>query len=245
MTAVRRLVGLAYSPWTVRTRWALEHHRVEYRYSEYLPIFGEPALRMATRRFRGKLTVPVLIDGRTVVGDSLDIARHAESLGSGDGLFGDLEHARHWTTVSERIASAGRLRTTTLVSTNREAKRDSLPKGLGWALPAADLGVRYLTKKYGLDTGSVEQAEEEIGAALEVVAEALDGDYLGDGFSYADMAVATAFQFVDPVDNRYIRLGPHSAACWRVPQLAERFRGLMDWRDRLFANHRRPADSAS
>lgn len=233
-----RLVGLGYSPWTVRARWALKHHGIAHRYSEYLPIFGEPALRLATRRFRGKLTVPVLIDGRTVVGDSFDIARHADRLGSAPSLFPDVDEARHWNDVAEQIAAAGRTRTTTLVSGDRDAKRDSLPGGLRWALPVADIGVRYLVKKYSLDATALGEAEAQMEAALTTISAALDGDHLvGDQLSYADLAVATAFQFVDPVDPKYIFLGEHSSPCWRTPHLAERFQPLMAWRDRLFAAH--------
>ncbi len=234
----RRLIGLSYSPWTVRARWALDHHQVLYRYVEYLPVFGTPVLRAATRRWRGKLTVPMLTDGRTVLGDSFDIAQHAESLGRGAPLIPDLGTAAHWNAVADRIGAAGRTRTTTLVAGDRAAKKDSLPKGLGWALPLADVGVSYLTRKYALDQQSVAEAERQMADAMQIVSEGLTGDYLGDSFGYADIAVACAFQFIDPVDPRHVYLGEHSTRCWRFPDLADRYRPLMEWRDRLFDEHR-------
>jgi len=222
----------------VRARWALDHHGVAYGWSEYLPIFGEPALRLATRRLRGRLTVPVLIEGRRVIDDSFEIARHAETLGGGPPLMADKGAAAHWNAVADRISDGGRLRTTALVSRSREAKRDSLPKGLAWALPVADLGVAYLTRKYDLGAASIEQAQSQMADACQLVSDALAGDYLGAHFGYADIAIACALQFIDPVDGRYIRLGEHAAACWRTPALADRFRHLLDWRDRVFAEHR-------
>lgn len=234
----RRLVGLSYSPWTVRARWSLDHHELAYRYTEYLPIFGVPLLRAATRKWRGRVTVPVLLDGRTVVDDSFDIARHADAVGRGAPLIPDLHAAAHWNAVAERICASGRARTCALVASDPAARKDSLPKGLGWALPLAGVGVAYLTRKYDLDQQSVAEAEAEQASALQTVSDALTGDYFGDTFGYSDMAVACAFQFVDPVDPRHIPLGEASARCWRNADLAHRFRHLMDWRDRLFAEHR-------
>ena len=43
------LYGVGYSPWTERARWALDHHRIAYRYREHLPMLGEPMLRRRAR----------------------------------------------------------------------------------------------------------------------------------------------------------------------------------------------------
>jgi glutathione S-transferase len=52
------------------------------------------------------------------------------------------------------------------------------------------------------------------------------------------MAMAAALQFVEPVDDPHIRLGPVSRTLWREPPLAERHPELLAWRDRLYARHR-------
>src|SRR5690349_1207690 len=85
---MRTLIALPYSPWSEKARWALDHHGVAYRNEVYLPMLGEPALRLRTGRLRGRITVPVLIeeDGPPVM-DSIAIARHADALGPGEKLF--------------------------------------------------------------------------------------------------------------------------------------------------------------
>ena len=40
------LVGLAYSPWTQKARWALTHHGVPHDFESYVPTLGEPKLRV-------------------------------------------------------------------------------------------------------------------------------------------------------------------------------------------------------
>ena len=40
------LIGIGYSPWTEKARWALDHHGIDYRYSEHLILFGMLPLRI-------------------------------------------------------------------------------------------------------------------------------------------------------------------------------------------------------
>ena len=56
------LLGLPYSPWSEKARWALDARRVPYREVTYAPLLGEPALRLKLKRWRGNVTVPVLTD---------------------------------------------------------------------------------------------------------------------------------------------------------------------------------------
>jgi hypothetical protein len=57
------LTAIAFSPWSEKARWALDHHRCDYRELAYEPIVGEYVLRWQMRRPFGRLTVPVLRDG--------------------------------------------------------------------------------------------------------------------------------------------------------------------------------------
>ncbi len=41
MKPFRRLIGLHYSPWTEKARWALDRQRVPYAFEEHLPMLGE------------------------------------------------------------------------------------------------------------------------------------------------------------------------------------------------------------
>src|SRR5580698_1853504 len=82
------LLGLVYSPWTEKARWALDVRRVLYTFRPYQPILGEPALRLKLGRLRGRVSVPVLtLDDGRVLADSADIARWADGRGEGPRLF--------------------------------------------------------------------------------------------------------------------------------------------------------------
>ncbi|HEX5660343.1 MAG TPA: glutathione S-transferase N-terminal domain-containing protein, partial [Polyangiales bacterium] len=102
------LLGLHYSPWTVRARWALDHCGIRYRYTEYLPGVGEPLLRLRMRRLRGLVQVPVLfVDGAMVAG-SHAIARYAAERVGGAPL-GDLTATERWEVLSDAACHEGRL----------------------------------------------------------------------------------------------------------------------------------------
>src|SRR5579862_2703814 len=111
MPAMTELLGLPFSPWSEKARWALDVRRVPYTYRVYQPIVGEPALRMKVGRLRGKVTVPVLTtDDGTVLADSAAIARWADGRGEGAPLF-PAEHAAaiaRFIDLSERALDAAR-----------------------------------------------------------------------------------------------------------------------------------------
>lgn len=50
--------------------------------------------------------------------------------------------------------------------------------------------------------------------------------------------MALTLQFIQPVDERFIPLGPGRRKAWSHPALAERFADLLRWRDQLYAEHR-------
>lgn len=58
-----RLYAESFAPWCEKARWALDHHRVPYDYTEHLPMIGELRLRSAARKWSGRVTVPLLVDG--------------------------------------------------------------------------------------------------------------------------------------------------------------------------------------
>ena len=39
------LYSIPYSPWSMRARWALDHHRIPHRSREWVPLLTEPVLR--------------------------------------------------------------------------------------------------------------------------------------------------------------------------------------------------------
>ena len=104
------LIAIAQSPWSERARWALDHHGLPYSEQAHAPILGELSLRRKVGRWRGPVSVPILVrEGRAIHG-SHAIARLADSAGRGPSLFGQAreEAIARWSSIAEQGASAGR-----------------------------------------------------------------------------------------------------------------------------------------
>jgi glutathione S-transferase len=101
-------------------------------------------------------------------------------------------------------------------------------------------GVAYLRIKHGADEASTAVARDALDDVLSLLAKSLVGTrYLLGDFSYADVAMAVACQFVRPVDDRYIRLTPALRRCWTERGLGEKHQDVIAWRDEMYARHRR------
>ena len=72
------LIWLPYSPWSIKARWALEHHGIPHSPLLYVPMVGEPLLRLRTGKLFEKATVPTLLGEGFTLTDSWDIAQLAE-----------------------------------------------------------------------------------------------------------------------------------------------------------------------
>ena len=70
-----KLITIAFSHYCEKARWALDRAGVEYTEEVHLPMFHYAA----TYRNGGKRTVPLLVDGKTVVRDSTDIIAWADA----------------------------------------------------------------------------------------------------------------------------------------------------------------------
>lgn len=241
-----RLIGLSVSSWTEKARWALDHHRLEYTYEEYLPLIGVPLLRLQMKRFRGKVSVPVLLSGDGQVFDgSLAIAHYADSIGTRSPLF--MSHqVEDWDAKSEAALVAARGLGMKKMSVSAGAKREQvpgfIPDGLrAAALPAASLGVSYIVRKYGVDREPAATFEAALREILLGLRAGLRGkDYLLGDFSYADITMAVTIQFIKPVSAQYMNVAPHTRECFTQPALAEEFSDLVQWRDALYVSKRRP-----
>ncbi len=235
----RRLVAIPYSPWSIKAKWALDHHGVEYRYVTYLPMLGEPLLKLWTRRLRGRSSVPILLTGEGPIEGSLAVARYAERQGSGPSLFprGRDSEIERWNARSEVMLDAGRALTIERTLRSPSALAESVPGGraLGSvAVQVGALGARYLARKYDV-TASADRYREELRWGLRALREALaEGDHLLGTFSYADIAMAASTFMVRPPSAPYHRLGRASRECW-TDELAESFSDVLAWRDRILA----------
>lgn len=239
-----RLIGLAYSPWTEKARFALDHHRILYRYHEHLPMLGEPLLRLASGKLVGPVSVPLLLHDGRAIGDSFEIARYAERIGEGAPLLPSarLGELRAWDDESQAVMAAGRARVIERTLASPDALAEGLPPFIPPALRGASrgvaaLGARYLGHKYGGVGG--EAACARMTESLEKLERAIrKGRYLLGSPSFADVSMAAALQFVSPLADRWIPLGPATRAAWTEPALAERFADLVAWRDAFYEAHR-------
>lgn len=244
------LVAIRMSPWSERARWALDHCRVDYHYSEFQLMLSEPATRLRLRQWRGRVTAPILMrDGADPLRDSIDIARWADSQrpAGAPPLFPEDATAEidRIIACTNPALDAGRARATRRVAERRDARLENLPRGIPGALrpllaPVAALGVRYFVNKYGMNDHTEAGDHDVVRAALTDLREALDGgDYiLGERFSFADIAGAVLLHFVDYPRSGPGRLGKANRECWGDPQLAAEFSDLVEWRDRLYDKHR-------
>lgn len=236
-----------YSPYSERARWALDHHAIPYREREYVPMLGEPMMRLRTGAWSGKITVPVFIDGKVVLRDSIGIARHADAHGAAAPLFPAAQEdaIAGWIRASDALLEAGRALLLPKLVKDRAAAADTLPT---WTprflrpllVPLAVNGTKYLIKKH-VARGRDPQADEAtIRGVLDRLRAALAGGratLLGD-FTFADVTMAAALNMVRPVEHDAVPLGAAERVAWTRADLAAAYPELLGWRDRLYASRR-------
>jgi len=240
--------GESFAPWCEKARWALDHHRVTYRFVEHVPMLGELSLRIAARRPTGPVTVPLLVDGEHRVMDSLAIARHAEHHGAGAPLFPSEVDPEIvvWDQRSDALMRAGRALLLHRMARDAAALREQLPASVPRSAttlltPLAALAVRYLMAKYATDVAdqaSHEHACREVLNQLRAACSHRRAYLVGSTLSYADLTMATALQFILPVADDYVRLGAATRRAWTHPTLHLAYPDLLAWRDELYARHR-------
>lgn len=249
MTATTpELLCIPYSPWSEKARWALDVRGVPYRTRYYQPLLGEPELRWRTKRWTGRVSVPVMFTTGGVLTDSLDIARFAARDGHGPDLFPSGQDAaiERWNAASERALAAGRALSLERVLKDPAALGELVPRGVRNTLgrlvtPLAAMGVRRTLRKYGAHKAGDHAATfvavlDELRAALA----AAGGDALlgpAHGFSYADISMAQVIAYVRPPATG-LRLGRANRVAYGDEALAERYADLVAWRDRLYAKFR-------
>ncbi|WP_426744713.1 glutathione S-transferase N-terminal domain-containing protein [Myxococcus faecalis] len=245
---MRTLYGLRYSGWTEKALWALDHHGVDYRYREHTPLTGELALRWRTPKGT-RPTVPLLVEPEGATTGSFSIARRAEAQGRGAPLFpaSAMETIERWELVSDAVLGVARANVLRRMLENPRAQRESLPGYIpgflrGLSAPVARLGVRFISRKHHAVADPERVLHEKAVPALERLRAELKGrPYLMDGFTYADITAGLMLQFVRPVDDAWLPVGPGTREVWHHESLAAAFPDLLAWRDSLYAKHRRPA----
>jgi len=249
--ATPTLISLHVSPWSERARWALDHHGIAYRIVEHSPGLGERRLRRLVGRARPKATVPVLLAGTELLTESWDIAAYADRTGRGSKLI-TREQAAEIRTWAERADDALQsVRALILAATiaSPDALDEAMPRLVPTVArpllrPVARNVTRALADKYAVRFDATETHERVIRAALDAVRAELGGRaHLLEGFTYADIAVASILQGISPVHDRFLRIGPATRSAWTHHALAGEYRDLVTWRDTLY-EARRPARTA-
>ena len=244
MSTRATLYGMSYSPWTERARWALDYHRVEYRFREHVPFLGEGLLRLRARPTGvRRATVPLWVKGEEAVVDSFAIMRLADALGDG-GLMTTEPEVAAWAERLEPALGMVRRRVTRSTLADpaalKEAATAAAPAFIAGLLrPVAAMGARHIASKYQFDADAPEPEPELLEAALGALRAALGGGrhVVGDTFTAADILGATLLQGVRPVEG-YMKVGPQTRRMWHDPALAARAEDLLVWRDEVYAEHR-------
>ena len=241
-----RLFGIRYSPWTAAARWALDHHIIRYKYTEHIPMITNSLMRIASGRFTGKLSAPLLITADRVYDDSWQIVNYADRSGHREKLIPlDMaDEMRAWHETCDIANKANRIIATDATAHNEDAKRDNLPDFIpefakNVLTPLADLGIAYLGMKYDFRHSIIAEEKKKTREVLNKVRKALAGKkFIYDHFTYADIAAAGALNFVRPPSDHYVHLKPAMRDTFTQNDLANEFADLLEWRDGLYADKR-------
>ncbi|MBL8681975.1 MAG: glutathione S-transferase N-terminal domain-containing protein [Myxococcales bacterium] len=236
------LYGLAYSPWTERARWALDHHRIAYDYHEHVPMLGEPLLRLRAKVPAGqRTTVPLFVDehGARFM-DSIAIILRSDE-GKTRPLVGDAAALRELAAIIEPALHACRARVTSRILADPAALRESATAAVpsfmaGLAAPVAALGAKFIAKKHGAELGHEAENIDALRKVLAVLRPKvqLDQPPTRETLTATDILIATLLQPVRPVDAAHIALGPAVRRAWNDDALAREFADLVAWRDATY-----------
>ena len=248
---MRELLHLPYSPWSEKARWALDVRKVPYEPRLYQPLLGEPGLRRMLKRFRGPVSVPVLIDGDQVLADSFEIARFADRHGAGPQLFprGKEAEIARYNELSERGLSAGRALALARMLEDPEALREQVPTNMlrvlgPIATVVATLGVKRTLRKYQAHRSDMDGHERLLCEVLDTLRQDLANSKneprtLLSALTFADIAMAQVLAFVRP-PRLGLRVRAGSRRAFTHAALAERYADLLTWRDALYDRYRSP-----
>ncbi len=190
-----KLITISFSHYCEKARWALDRCGVSYVEEAHLPVFHY----LATYRHKAKRTVPVLVDGKTLVLDSTDIVAWADKQrpgslipisGADDALTIEDDLDNHFGPATRRWAYFYLL-------PNRDADPYIVEGAPRWQRTLLSLSrpvaVRYLRRSLKIDQAGVQRSLVKIEETLSRVDQIVtDGRrYLaGDRFTVADLTFA-------------------------------------------------------
>jgi glutathione S-transferase len=235
------LLGLPYSPWTEKARWAIEARGIPYTKRLYSPLLGELGLRRKLGRWRGTVSVPVLTtDDGEVIADSAAIARWADRRGTGPTLFPDDAQVTAVIALSDRGMAAGRALSLIKLLDDPQGLAEMVPRSMK-RIPGtrriAKLGVARTLRKYRGESDP-DRARAALATVLDELRAALRGrDVLLETFSFADIAATQILAFVDPPTSG-LKLGEGTRRSFHDESLRSRYADLVSWRDTVYERYR-------
>lgn len=239
------LLGLPYSPWTEKARWALDVRHIPYTFVRYQPLVGELGLRRKLGRWRGVVSVPVLVaDDGEVIADSTRIARWADAHGDGSALF-PADHAAaldRFVEDSEHGLAAGRILSLRRVLGDDDALLELVPPsiartaGRALATRIAAAGIRRTLRKYALASDPLPILTAILDRLRAAIVAASGGPLLGT-FTFADIAATQVLGFVEPPAFG-LRIGAANRRSFTDPELRARYADVVRWRDATYDAYR-------
>ena len=208
--AMTRLITIPFSHYCEKARWALDRCGVAYEEDGHLPVFHY----LATYRAGARRTVPVLVDGTTVVRDSTDIVAWADAKRPGTLLpvSGATDVLAIEDDLDDHVGPATRRWAYFHLLPNRGADRFITADVPRWerALLRATrpVAVSYLRRSLKIDAAGAERSRLKIEAAFARVEQILaDGRrYIaGDRFTVADLTFAALAAPVLLPDNHPVQ----------------------------------------
>jgi glutathione S-transferase len=189
-----KLITIPFSHYCEKARWALDRAGVEYVEDGHLPIFHYTATKP-----RGGKSVPILVDGNSIVRDSTDIVAWADAKKPGSliPLAGAEEALAIEDDFDTHLGPATRRWGYYYLLPNRDADAavvDGVPR---WEKAifklARPLAVRMLTRSLKIDAAGAERSRKKIEETFARVDDVLrDGRkfLIGDRFCVADLTFA-------------------------------------------------------
>jgi len=242
------------SQYSEKVRLLLDYKGLPYRKVEVMPGVGQ----LEIFRMTGKRQVPVLKDGNTVISDSTAIAKYLDQHYPERPLIPVNPKQRglcllieEW--ADESIGTKSRVALFGGLSQNQNFRTSVLPsstpdvlRNLVSALPGEVLSI--LGFGVGASPDAVKEAQEVLKQDLEALSLLLqDSPYLvADYPTLADFAVAGLSLLIKFPEGPYLDI-PETLKGKGIPGLADNhaYETFFNWRDRLYAEYRKPLTATS
>ena len=98
------------------------------------------------------------------------------------------------------------------------------------------VGIKFLLQKYERPNVKREEIDSLLGDFRRAIGD--KETVLAEGFSYADILIATALQMVKPVSRKYWSIGPATREAWTLEAYEGQASDLLEWRDKIFETYR-------